>query len=161
MDTLTRLLRFLSQHNVSYWHDVHPVAYTAADVATAEHIPPANMAKTIVCHSEKGYAMAVVPADTRVNVNELRGELGVHTLRLATEQELAALFLDNCELGAMPPFGNGTLYEIPVFVDRHLTTVAEIAFNAGTHHDVVRLPVNDFIRLVQPQVMQFAEVEVL
>lgn len=157
MDTLPRLLRYLAQHNVPYWHDVHPVAYTAAEVAAAEHVPTHSVAKTIVFRSELGYGMAVLPGDSRVDVNELRAELGAHSLRLATEQELSALFMGSCELGAMPPFGNGTLFELPVYVDSHLSMEPEIAFNAGTHHDVVRLPYAEFARLVKPHVLQFAE----
>jgi Ala-tRNA(Pro) deacylase len=157
MDTLPRLLQFLAQHKVPYWHDVHPVAYTAADLAVADHVPVHSVAKTIVFRSEKGYGMAVLPGDTRVNLNELRAELGAHSLRLATEQELSALFLESCELGAMPPFGNGTLFELPVYVDARLTLEPEIAFNAGTHYDVVRMAYADYARLVQPQLLHFAE----
>lgn len=157
MDTLPRLLRYLARHNAAYWHDVHPVAYTAAEVAAAEHIPTHSVAKTIVFHTEYGYGMAVLPGDSRVDLNELRAELGAHSLRLATEQELSAIFLGACELGAMPPFGNGTLFELPVYVDAHLALEPEIAFNAGTHHDVVRLAYVDFARLVKPHVLQFAE----
>lgn len=157
MDTLPRLLRYLAQHNVPYWHDVHPVAYTAVDVAAAEHVPTHSIAKTIVFRTEHGYGMAVLPGDSRVDVAELRAELGAHSLRLATEQELSALFVGSCELGAMPPFGNGTLFDLPVYVDSKLTTETEIAVNAGTHHDVVRLPYEEFARLVKPHVLQFAQ----
>ena len=54
----------------------------------------------------------------------------------------------------MPPFGN--LYGMPVFVEEQLTRDTEIAFAAGTHNELVRLPYRDFDRLVRPTVASFA-----
>jgi Ala-tRNA(Pro) deacylase len=54
----------------------------------------------------------------------------------------------------MPPFGQ--LYGMPVFVDESLTRDQEIAFNAGTHRDLIRLSYEDFAKLVQPKVAQFS-----
>jgi Ala-tRNA(Pro) deacylase len=72
---------------------------------------------------------------------------------LATEKEFAALFPDS-ELGAMPPFGN--LYNLPVYVDTSLTEDEEIVFNAGTHVDTIRIKYKDFVKLVQPKVIEAA-----
>ena len=58
-----------------------------------------------------------------------------------------------CETGAMPPFGN--LYGMQVFVDESLTKEKEIAFNAGSHNELIRLAYGDFERLVQPKVLPF------
>jgi len=37
----------------------------------------------------------------------------------------------------MPPFGN--LYGMPVYLDSSLLSDEQIAFNAGTHRDVVHV----------------------
>ena len=60
----------------------------------------------------------------------------------------------DCETGAMPPFGN--LYDMPVFADESLAGDKEIAFNAGSHRELVRLAWEDFVRLVEPKVVRFA-----
>lgn len=156
MTVPNRLYSFLSEHHVPFQHDVHPAAYTAADIAAVEHLPAHSVAKTLVFRTEKGYGMAVLPADTRVDINEFRRELGAHCLRLATERELTNLFLDACELGAMPPFGNGTLFELPVYIDAQLTGEHDIAFTAGTHRDAVHMQYADFANLVHPRVLRFA-----
>lgn len=155
MTTLERVLAYLDSKNIWYAHDRHPLAYTASEVAAAEHMPPRNFAKIVVVHSPDGYAMTVLPADRRVDLEELRLALGTANLRLANEAELQHLF-GTCELGAMPPFGNETLYEIPVYVDGLLVTEEEIGFNAGTHRDVVRMRTEDWMDLVKPQVLAFA-----
>jgi len=54
----------------------------------------------------------------------------------------------------MPPFGS--LYDLPIYVDESLAQDVEIVFNAGTHHDAVRLRYDDFLRLANPTVCSFA-----
>jgi Ala-tRNA(Pro) deacylase len=135
-------------------HHVHRPAYTAREVARVEHVAPHRLAKTIVFHSDKGYGMAVLPADSYVDLFELRFVLGLDSVRLATESELRQLFPDN-EVGAMAPFGN--LYGMPVYVDANLAEEDVIAFNAGTHRDLVYMRFADFRRLVRPTITFFSE----
>jgi len=106
-------------------------------------------------HFDRDYAMAALPADRGVNLDELRDAFGCGHLRLATEHEVAELFAD-CELGAMPPMGNGTLYEMPVYCDGLLMAEEAICFNAGTHRDVIRVRVEDWCELVHPRVLAFS-----
>lgn len=153
MPVLSKLREFLDSQQVQYTHTVHPLAYTAREVATAEHIPAREVAKTVVFLSEQGYGMAVLPADSVVDLEQLRLDLGVSRLRLATEAELGELF-PNCELGAMPPFGN--LFDMPVYVDSRLAAEELIAFNAGTHRDMIHMHYADFERLVNPLVVVFS-----
>jgi len=153
MAMLKKLQDFLEQNGVQYRHTVHPTAYTAREVAAAEHIPAREVAKTVVFLSENGYGMAVLCADCVVDLEQLRVDLGMSRLRLATEAELGELFPD-CELGAMPPVGN--IFGLPVYVDTQLAGEEMIAFNAGTHRDVVHMRFADFQRLVKPEIVSFA-----
>jgi len=153
MTMLKKLQEFLDRNGVEYLHTVHPTAYTAREVAAAEHIPPHEVAKTVVLLSENGYAMAVLCADCVVDLEQLRADLGLARVRLATEAELGELFPD-CELGAMPPLGN--LFGLPVYVDAQLAACERIAFNAGTHRDMVHMRFGDFQRLVKPEIIAFA-----
>jgi Ala-tRNA(Pro) deacylase len=153
MPILTKLREFLDQNKADYTHTVHPLAYTAKEVASAEHVPAREVAKTVVFLSEHGYGMAVLTADSIVDLEQLRQDLGLARLRLATEAELAELF-PSCELGAMPPFGN--LFGLPVYVDDRLAGQELITFNAGTHRDVVHMYFRDFDRLVNPAIVTFA-----
>ena len=153
MPILTKLKEFLDQNQVEYTHTIHPLAYTAREVASAEHLPAREVAKTVVFLSEQGYGMAVLPADSVVDLEQLRLDLGLSRLRLATEAELGELF-PSCELGAMPPFGN--LWTLPVYVDGRLAGEDTITFNAGSHRDVIHMHFRDFERLVNPAIVPFA-----
>jgi Ala-tRNA(Pro) deacylase len=157
MTTLDRLIALLEMREIFYTHDLHPLTYTARETASAEHVAPRSFAKSVIVHFSDGFAMAVLPADRHVDLEELRLAFGSRQLRLATETELQELFPE-CELGAMPPFGNGTLFDIPVWCDGLIMAEEQIAFNAGTHRDVVRIGTEDWEQLVKPSVLAFAQV---
>lgn len=149
-----RLQQFLDNHEAIYTHTTHRLSFTAKDTAQADHLSPHKLAKTVVFVGDGVYAMAVLPADMHIDTERLRQVLGLNSVRIAGEEELARLFPDT-EVGAMPPFGN--LYgEIPVYVDESLAWVERIAFNAGTHRDVVEVRFHDFKHWVHPAIMSFA-----
>jgi Ala-tRNA(Pro) deacylase len=154
MALVDRLREFLDQYRADYRHTMHAPAYTARDLAMAEHLPCCSVAKTVIVCGDMEYYMVVIPANRLVDFDELRRSIGVQEARLATEQELESLFPD-CELGAMPPAGN--LYNMTVFLDSRLTAEQEIAFHAGTHRDVVHMNTDEYRRLVQPAVFSVAQ----
>ncbi len=153
MAILPRLEQFLEHHQIHFTHHIHPTVYTAREVASVEHVPEHRIAKVVVYCGNDGYGMAVLPADYVVDLQDLRVALGLTRVRLATERELAELFED-CDLGAMPPFG--LLYDLPTFLESSLAGEEWIAFNAGTHRDVVYVSMKDYRRLAQPSVLHFA-----
>jgi Ala-tRNA(Pro) deacylase len=142
-----RLRSFLDSAQAGYTVTVHNKAFTAREVAAAEHLPPREMAKTVVLFGDAEYHMIVIPASKLLDFQELRPVLGLAQARLATESELGRLFPD-CELGAMPPFGS--LYGLPVYLDAGLAGEPAIAFNAGTHREVVHMATAEFRRLANP-----------
>jgi Ala-tRNA(Pro) deacylase len=150
MPLAERLRSFLDSQRTEYSVTVHPQAYTARELAAVEHLPAQEVAKTVVVFGDGEYRMIVVPANKLVDFQEVRVALGLNHLRLATEEELAKLFPD-CEVGAMPPFGE--LYGIEVYLDPSIAGEETIAFNAGTHRDVVHMRVAEFRRLARPAVL--------
>jgi len=143
----TRLKEFLKDNRVAYQVIPHTPAYTAKTVAGAAHIPRREMAKTVLVNMDGTLAMAVVPATRKVDLERLRQATGAGTVALAHEGEFIADFPE-CEPGAMPPFGN--LYGMPVFVEPHLAEDDHIAFNAGSHTELISMAYKDFERLAHP-----------
>jgi Ala-tRNA(Pro) deacylase len=156
MTTLKRCLDYLDAHHVRYAHTVHSAAITAKQVAAAEYMPAHRMAKSVVICGE-GFVFAVVPADTHVDLAQLRIAIGVSDLRVAAEAEIFLLF-PNLELGAMPPLG--PLFDMPVYLDGELARQLFITFNAGTHRDVIHMKTSDFTRLVQPVIGDFSRARI-
>lgn len=149
-----RILSYLHDRDADFEHARHPTTYTASELAHVEHIPERTVAKTVVFLGDEVFAMAVLPADERIDLEELRLALGLQSIRLAMEEEVARLFPD-CELGAMPPLG--PLFGLPVYVDNRLTEQDRIEFNGGTHRDEIRMTYDEFERLAEPIVRHFAE----
>jgi len=155
MSLPTRLKSFLDANQVPYESLAHATTYTAQGMAAVMQISGKEMAKTVVLRVGKGgeeTILAVLPGSKHVKLDKLAAALG-KPARLATESEFSDLFPD-CELGAMPPFGS--LYNLPVYVDESLARDLEIVFNAGTHHDAVRMRYDDFVLLAQPKICSFA-----
>ncbi|MCX6152090.1 MAG: YbaK/EbsC family protein [Ignavibacteriales bacterium] len=148
-----KLKEFLDKNKIKYVSIKHSPAFTAQEIAESAHITGKCFAKTVIVKIDGKMAMAVLPAKYLVDIDLLKETTGAEFADLATEQEFEDQF-PGCEVGAMPPFGN--LYGMDVFVAETLTKDEEIAFSAGTHTEVIKLPFKDFERLVKPKVISFS-----
>ncbi len=146
------LREFLDGQKVKYVAISHSAAFTAQEIAARAHIPGKELAKTVMVSIDGEMAMAVLPASYKVDFALLREITGASRVDLCGEADFKDRF-PGCDLGAMPPFGN--LYDMRVYVDESLTEDDEIAFNAGSHTELVRLAYEDFERLVDPLVVSF------
>jgi len=148
-----KVKEFLDSHGAKYVTITHSPAYTAQEIAASAHIPGKQLAKTVIVKIDGKMAMAVLPASDRVDFDLLRKAAAAGKVELAGEREFKGMFPE-CEVGAMPPFGN--LYEMEVFVAKPLAEDEEIAFNAGSHTELIRLAFRDFEKLVQPKIVELS-----
>jgi Ala-tRNA(Pro) deacylase len=150
---LTSLMEYLDASNVAYVVISHSPVYTAQGIAGMAHIPGKELAKTVIVKLDDKLTMAVVPAKFHVDLALLKRAANAETVALASEDQFKDRF-PRCETGAMPPFGN--LLSLDVFADDSLENDKEIAFNAGTHRELIRMTWEDFKRLVGPKFIRFA-----
>ncbi|MFQ5895352.1 MAG: aminoacyl-tRNA deacylase [Nitrospinota bacterium] len=148
MARVKKLTDYLEANGVPYSTGTHAEAFTAQEVAAAQHVPGRMVAKTVVVKTERRFLMAVVPAHRKVDLAHLRALLGEGEVRLAQESEFARLFPE-CEVGAMPPFGN--LFGLDVVADSSLAQNERITFSAGTHRETLTVSYKDFERLEKPR----------
>ncbi len=149
-----KLKKFLDENGIKYLSIKHSLAYTAQEIAASAHIHGKELAKTVILKIDGEMAMAVLPANFRINLKLLSKATGGKKVELADEQEFAERF-PGCAPGAMPPFGN--LYGMQVWVEPTLSEDEEIAFNAGSHTELIRLAYKDFERLVKPRIVKLIE----
>ncbi|TNF38402.1 MAG: YbaK/EbsC family protein [Gammaproteobacteria bacterium] len=150
----SKLLKsFLDENDIKYISISHSLAFTAVDIAKSAHIPSKEMAKTVIIKVDGNLAMVVVPANYKVKLDILKAALDTDDVELATEQEFTSVFRD-CEVGAMPPFGN--LYDMEVYVAESLTEDDKINFNAGSHSEIMQMDYKDFENLVKPKFVLLA-----
>ncbi|MGC2182170.1 MAG: YbaK/EbsC family protein [Terriglobales bacterium] len=149
---LSSLKEYLDKHNIKYVAISHSPAYTAQGIAALTHIPGKELAKTVIIKRDGKLVMAVLPALFHVDLGLFKQATKAKAVELASENEFKDRFPE-CETGAMPPFGN--LYGIDVFADESLARDREIAFNAGSHRELIRLSWGDFEGLVKPTMITF------
>src|SRR5438128_11307864 len=149
-----KLKEFLDREKIKYVSIVHSTAYTAQEVAASAHITGKELAKTVIVELDGKMAMAVLPANRKIVLQDLREVTGSDEVRFASEDAFKKKFPD-CETGAMPPFGN--LYGMDVYVSPKLGGDEQIAFNAGSHTEVMKLAYKDFERLARPKVVRMTD----
>jgi Ala-tRNA(Pro) deacylase len=143
-----KLKEILEEKGVQYEAEEHPAAYTAQEIAGAQHVPGDRLLKSVIVRKEDGeYIMVVLPSTRLVDFDKLSALTKDKKLELANEDELGKLFPDY-ELGAEPPFGN--LYGLKVYADRSIEESDEVYFNGGSHTDTVKMELSDYIDITQP-----------
>jgi Ala-tRNA(Pro) deacylase len=143
-----KLKEFLDSNKIKYDTIIHAPSYSAQEIAASAHISGKEVAKTVLVKIDGKMAMVVLPASSKIDLGLLKKKVGADKVELAEEREFEIRFPD-CDLGAMPPFGN--LYGMDVFVADKLTRDEEIAFNAGSHTELIKLAYKDFDKLVHPK----------
>lgn len=136
--------RYLAEHSVDYALVRHPHTGSSHETAEAAHVREDHIAKAVIVKDLAGFAMVVVPASNKVDMEHLRKELN-RELHLGTEDEIGNLFGD-CEKGAVPPLGPA--YGIEVYLDEALMSLANIYFEAGDHEALVHVSGDNFQALL-------------
>lgn len=148
-----RVIELLDKSAVDYEITEHTSAFTAQQMAAAEHEPGKYVAKPVIVNADGKYTMCVLSACCKIDLDALKKQLGAKTVELAEEKEIGSLF-DDCELGAEPPFGN--LYDLPTIMDKAMENDDHITFQAGTHEKAVRISMEDYLKLVEPKILEFS-----
>ncbi|MBX6315516.1 MAG: YbaK/EbsC family protein [Isosphaeraceae bacterium] len=144
---------YLQSRSVPFESFLQRPAPSATRRAQSVHVPGGRVAKGVLARSGEVYVLAVLPATHRVDLGRLGDVLGLEGLKLATEDEVTAIFRD-CERGALPPFGR--LYGLTTVVDASLATAGEIVFEGNLRHEGLRMRFRDYEAIEDPVVAQFA-----
>ncbi len=146
---------YLDEQGVDYEVIPHEQAFTAQEVAAAEHVTGHKFAKTVIAMAGDEARMLVLPASRHVDFQKASALVG-EDLEMASEKQMKEVFPD-CEIGAEPPFGSQ--YGVPTFVDGSLAERDEIVFRAGTHDKTVMMSYDDYAALEEPTVGDLATAE--
>jgi prolyl-tRNA editing enzyme YbaK/EbsC (Cys-tRNA(Pro) deacylase) len=149
---LGALGRWLRDEAVEHRVLAHELTPDARHEAYAAWVPAEQAVKTLVLCDGKEVVVAT-PACERLDLHEVRAELGRHhSLRLATEAEIAARF-PAYEVGAVPPLGPEPV-DVHV-VDRRLLTYNRVLCSGGDHRHSVLLDAEDLVRASHALVADF------
>lgn len=144
--------KHLERNHIDYEVLPHKEEFTAQKLAECLHVSGKVMAKVVMLKADNQEVMTVLPACRRLNMGKLKAIFNTEDIRLECENEFRDKFPE-CEIGAMPPFGN--LYDIDVYVDSTLADDDYILMQVGNHREALRLKYTDFVNLVHPTVEEF------
>lgn len=152
MATPTWIKRMLEKRGVPFEEHTHADAWTAQRMAQAEHFSGHRVAKVVVVLADGRPVELVMPATRRVDLDRVREILGAAEVRFASEREMEQMF-PGCEVGAIPPLDAWP--GVPVLMDVTMAVEGDILFQAGTHHDAVKVRFAHWYQAVQPRVGEF------
>jgi len=147
-----RLRALLDRSKARYEFISHAPADMARETAAAMRLPDHGLAKVVVVRQGEDLSLAVLTSPSRVDLDRLGAALR-GPVELAPEPTIATAFPD-CEIGAVPPFG--VLYGLRTYMDESLTHERDIVFHAGSHAEVIRMPVGEYRRVAEPIVLWLA-----
>lgn len=153
MSASIKIKEFLEKERINYQVLEHNLAYTASEIAEAQHLPGHQVVKSVLVNGDGKWLLFVLPATRKIDFDKLKKALLLQNVDLANEGKVASLF-PGCDVGAMPPFGH--FAGIPVYADTNLLENETIAFNAGTHTDMIKIKFKDYMRIAKPMLCDFS-----
>jgi len=101
---------------------------------------------------ETRYCLANVPGDCRIDLNAVREFFGGTKSAFAPREKAEELTW--CVIGAIPPFSFNE--QLPVLADPLIKENEEVVFNAGSLEKSIFMKMEDYFRIVNPQVVKIA-----
>lgn len=148
-DVLTKIIQILEKEGIKFKKYEHEPVYTSKESARVRGTDIHQGAKALVLQADKDFILYVLPADLQADLENLQKKLKVKKLRMASKESVKAK--TGLEVGAVPPFG--TLIGLKTYADSRLSDNKEIAFNAGSHTNSIKLRYQDFVKVEKPQII--------
>ena len=152
MNVLERIRELLDKNSVQYKCWDHPPVHTSEEAAKVRGTPLESGAKAMVLRSKGKYLMVVIAGDKKMDFKKVKKVIGSDRLTLSSPEEV--LEVTGCEIGSVPPFGN--LFDLPVYLDNSLLRSPIINFNAGKHGTSIAMSIEDYQKVVKPEVVDIA-----
>ncbi len=108
--------------------------------------------KTVPVKIDGQYALIVLKKSEHIDIKRMKCMLHVDRIDIVQEDECQVLF-PKCDATALPALG--TLVDIPVYCSNTVLEKKEICFNTGTHDNVIKVPVDEFVELEHPTIGNF------
>jgi aspartyl-tRNA synthetase len=152
-DVYAKIKGELDAKKIIYKAFEHEPVLTSEDAAKVRKTPLAWGAKAIVLFGDDKPLMAVVAADTKIDMKALKIFAKIKDLRMATPDEV--IKVTSVPIGAVPPFGH--IFQIPLYMDQKIQGNEKVVFNAGLHTKSIELNEPDYEKIANPTVGVFSK----
>lgn len=140
-----KVKNFLEKNKIKAEPIEHRVVYTAFDKAQTLRVPQKIVGKTLALKIDKGYALALIPANKNLDKGKLKKLAKVKKIDFVKEAWIKKNFT-GVKIGAVPPFGN--LWKLPTFIDHSLLNQSKIIVNGGDWKWSIKLNPANFKKLI-------------
>ena len=145
------LEKLLKANKIKFEIIEHRKVFTAFDSAETQDIKLAEVAKAVLLKGKKSLYLAVLPAGNNCDFKAL-SKLAEDKVSIAKEKDITTKL--KTKIGLIPPFGS--LFGIPMFIDKKLLKNTKINLPAGSYTESVVLNVKDYLKLENPVQGNFA-----
>ncbi len=147
-----KLLNLLNENKIKHEILTHRTTYTAYDEAITLGLKPQEVAKILVMKADKDYVLVALPASKNLDLKKLKKLVGAKKLDFIKESQIKKLL--GKKEGIFSAFGS--IYKLPVYLDRGLTKLKFLVINAGDFIASIKIKPKDFIKLEEPVVGIFS-----
>jgi len=151
MPIAKNLEKLLKTNKIKYEVVEHRKVYTAFDAAQTQDIKETEVAKAVLLKGKKTMYLAVLPASNNCDFKAL-AKLVDDKVSIAKEKDINQKL--KTKVGLIAPFG--TLFKIPVVLDKKLLKNKKINLPAGSYTESIKISIKDYLKLENPTQGSFA-----
>ncbi|OGM97211.1 MAG: hypothetical protein A2817_01405 [Candidatus Yanofskybacteria bacterium RIFCSPHIGHO2_01_FULL_39_8b] len=144
---------YLRKTNKKFYVIAHKTVYTGYDLAQTLRKSLSSIAKTLVVKTDKGYALVILPASSRLDLKKLKKILKVKKVTIPGEKIMSKVF--KVKPGAISAFGK--FHKVDTVVDKSIMKAKDVIFQAGSFTDSVMMKAKDFIEAEGALLGDFAQ----
>ena len=147
-----KIKSYLDKQDIDYEEIAHKTVYTAYDAAQTLKKELKEIAKNLIIKADNTYALVVVPADKRLDLNKIKKALGVKKVSIPNEKVIVKIL--KIKPGAVSSFGK--LHKLEMLVDKAMAGTKKAIFSTGSVTDSVMMKVKDFIQMEEAKMADIA-----
>ena len=143
---------YLDKQDIDYEELAHKTVYTAYDAAQTLKKELKQIAKNLLVQADKTFALVVVPADKKVDLNKIKKALGVKKVSIPNEKVMIKVL--KIKPGAISSFGK--LHKLELIVDKAMLGAKQAVFSTGSYTDSVLMKVKDYVQMEEAKLADIA-----
>jgi prolyl-tRNA editing enzyme YbaK/EbsC (Cys-tRNA(Pro) deacylase) len=144
--------KYLDKNKVNYEEVVHKTVFTAFDAAQTLKKELKEIAKNLLVQADKTFALVILPADKKLDLNKLKQALKAKNVSISNEKVMVKVL--KIKPGAISSFGK--LHQLETLVDKAMLKTKAAVFSTGSFTDSVFMKVKDFIQIEQAKLADVA-----
>lgn len=143
---------YLDKHQADYEEIVHKTVYTAYDAAQTLKKELKEVAKNLLVQADKTFALVVVPADKKIDLEKIKKALGAKKVSIPNEKVMIRVL--KIKPGVVSSFGK--LHKVETLIDKAMLKTQSVIFSTGSATNSVLMKVKDFVQLEEAKLADIA-----